>query len=79
MLHINDLTHRISGRVLFDQATLYVPAKTRMGLVGRNGTGKSTLFRLILGDLSPDDGEVACSPARVWARWSRKPPPVRLR
>ena len=58
MLHVNDLTHRIEGRVLFDAATLYVPAKTRIGLVGRNGTGKSTLFRLILGDASPDDGEV---------------------
>ena len=66
MLHINDLTHRVSGRVLFDQATLFLPAKTRMGLVGRNGTGKSTLFRLILGDLSPDDGAVSVQPgARV--------------
>jgi ATP-binding cassette, subfamily F, member 3 len=66
MLHINDLTHRIQGRVLFDQATLYVPAKTRMGLVGRNGTGKSTLFRLILGDIAPDDGAVRVQPgARV--------------
>ncbi|MEQ8404376.1 MAG: ABC-F family ATP-binding cassette domain-containing protein [Oceanicaulis sp.] len=66
MLHINDLTHRIEGRVLFDAATLYVPAKTRMGLVGRNGTGKSTLFRLILGDAQPDDGEVRVQPgARV--------------
>ncbi|MFP4519384.1 MAG: ATP-binding cassette domain-containing protein [Oceanicaulis sp.] len=66
MLHINDLTHRIEGRVLFDSATLYVPAKTRMGLVGRNGTGKSTLFRLILGDAHPDDGEVRVQPgARV--------------
>jgi len=66
MLHINDLTHRIEGRVLFDQATLFVPAKTRMGLVGRNGTGKSTLFRLILGDQSPDDGSVSLQPgARV--------------
>lgn len=66
MLHINDLTHRIEGRVLFDQATLYLPAKTRMGLVGRNGTGKSTLFKLILGDLSADDGSVSIQPgARI--------------
>jgi ATP-binding cassette subfamily F protein 3 len=62
MLHLNDLTHRIEGRVLFDQATLYLPAKTRMGLVGRNGTGKSTLFRLILGDITPDDGEIRIQP-----------------
>ncbi|VXC59040.1 Glycosyl transferase family 1 [Oceanicaulis sp. 350] len=66
MLHINDLSHRIDGRLLFDQATLFLPAKTRMGLVGRNGTGKSTLFRLILGDATPDDGSVSLQPgARI--------------
>lgn len=66
MLHVNDLTHRIQGRLLFDQATLFLPAKTRMGLVGRNGTGKSTLFRLILGDASPESGEVRVQPgARI--------------
>ncbi|TGY89862.1 ATP-binding cassette domain-containing protein [Marinicauda algicola] len=62
MLHVNDLTHRIEGRVLFDQATLYLPAKAKYGLVGRNGTGKSTLFRLIRGEASPDDGEVFVQP-----------------
>ena len=57
MLHINDLTYRIEGRMLFDQATLFLPAKTRMGLVGRNGTGKSTLFRLIRGEITPESGD----------------------
>jgi ATP-binding cassette subfamily F protein 3 len=57
MLHINDLTYRIEGRMLFDQATLFLPAKTRMGLVGRNGTGKSTLFRLIRGEAVPETGD----------------------
>ena len=57
MLHINDLTYRIEGRLLFDQATLFLPAKTKMGLVGRNGTGKSTLFRLIRGETVPESGE----------------------
>jgi ATP-binding cassette subfamily F protein 3 len=57
MLHVNDLTYRIEGRMLFDQATLFLPAKTRMGLVGRNGTGKSTLFRLIRGEVTPESGE----------------------
>ncbi|MDF1767406.1 ABC-F family ATP-binding cassette domain-containing protein [Maricaulis sp.] len=57
MLHINDLTYRIEGRMLFDQATLFLPAKTKMGLVGRNGTGKSTLFRLIRGELGSEGGE----------------------
>lgn len=58
MLHINDLTFRIEGRPLFDKATLAINEGSKVGLVGRNGTGKSTLFRLIKGDVSPDDGEI---------------------
>jgi ATP-binding cassette subfamily F protein 3 len=58
MLHVNALTYRIEGRMLFDQATFALPAKTRMGLVGRNGTGKSTLFRLIREEIAPESGEV---------------------
>ena len=46
MLHINDLTYRIEGRLLFEQATLAINEGHKVGLVGRNGTGKSTLFRL---------------------------------
>ena len=57
MLHVNDLTYRIEGRLLFDQATLFLPARTKMGLVGRNGTGKSTLFRLIRGEAVAETGE----------------------
>ena len=53
MLHINDLTFRIEGRMLFDQATLAITQGAKVGLVGRNGTGKSTLFNLIKKQLSP--------------------------
>ena len=56
MLHINDLVYRIGGRTLFDGATLHVPGGHKIGLVGRNGTGKTTLFRLILGEATTDDG-----------------------
>ena len=56
MLHINDLTYRIGGRVLFDGASVALPAGHKAGLVGRNGTGKTTLFNLILGELHPDGG-----------------------
>ena len=58
MLHINDLTYRIEGRALFDQATLAINQGSKVGLVGRNGTGKSTLFRLIKAEISPDDGDI---------------------
>ncbi|MDD9917463.1 MAG: ATP-binding cassette domain-containing protein, partial [Rhodospirillaceae bacterium] len=49
MLHIDNLTYRIGGRVLLENATANVPSGHKVGLVGRNGTGKSTLLRLIMG------------------------------
>ena len=58
MLHINDLTYRIEGRVIFDQATAGIPAGHKVGLVGRNGSGKTTLLRLIAGEIAPDDGAI---------------------
>jgi len=58
MLHINDLTYRIDGRILFDSATAGIPPRHKVGLVGRNGVGKTTLLRLISGEISPDDGDI---------------------
>ncbi|MGI9489699.1 MAG: ABC-F family ATP-binding cassette domain-containing protein [Geminicoccaceae bacterium] len=58
MLHLNDVTLRIGGRLLLEGATVHLPAGQRMGLVGRNGAGKSTLLRLIRNDLQPDRGDV---------------------
>jgi len=59
MLHINDLTYRIEGRPILDQATAGIPAGHKVGLVGRNGSGKTTLLRLITGELMPDDGGIS--------------------
>jgi ATP-binding cassette subfamily F protein 3 len=58
MLFIQDLTYRIAGRTLLDKASLSIPAGHRVGLVGPNGTGKSTLFKLISGELANDGGEI---------------------
>ncbi len=58
MLHINDLTFSIEGRRLFDKATAALPDRAKVGLVGRNGTGKSTLFRIIREEWSPESGAV---------------------
>ncbi len=58
MLHINELTYRIEGRVLLDQTSVGMPSGHKIGLVGRNGTGKTTLLRLIAGEIAPDDGEI---------------------
>lgn len=59
MLIINDLSLRIAGRLLLDHASVTLPTGTKAGLVGRNGTGKTTLFRAITGDLSPETGTIS--------------------
>lgn len=59
MLHLNDITYRIDGRILFDSATVAIASKWRVGLIGRNGSGKSTLLRLIRGEIEPDDGSIS--------------------
>ena len=58
MLTISQLSKSFGGRVLFENASLQVNRGDRVGLVGPNGAGKSTLFSLILGEASPDDGQV---------------------
>jgi ATP-binding cassette subfamily F protein 3 len=56
MLHINALTYRVDGRLLIDNATVALPAGHTVGFVGRNGTGKSTLLKLILGQIPAESG-----------------------
>ncbi len=58
MLLIKDLTYRIAGRTLLDNVSLSLPAGHHAGLIGRNGTGKSTLLKLIAGTLQADGGEI---------------------
>ncbi|WP_132806133.1 ABC-F family ATP-binding cassette domain-containing protein [Tepidamorphus gemmatus] len=59
MLQITDLTYRIAGRTLFDKASITLPTGTRAGLVGRNGTGKTTLFGLLKGQISAESGSIS--------------------
>ncbi|MDE2356570.1 MAG: ABC-F family ATP-binding cassette domain-containing protein [Alphaproteobacteria bacterium] len=58
MLRIENLVFDAWGRRFFDDASALIPAGAKVGLVGRNGTGKSTLFRLIKGELTPGGGEI---------------------
>ena len=59
MLQLNDLTYRLGPRLLIDGATVALPNGARCGLVGRNGCGKSTLFRLLLGEIAAESGTFA--------------------
>ena len=58
MLRIENLVFDAWGRRFFDAATVAIPSGTKVGLVGRNGVGKSTLFKLILGNLVPLSGDI---------------------
>ena len=58
MLVIDNIIVRIAGREILDGASASLPAGRRIGLVGRNGAGKSTLLKVILGQMSTDQGEV---------------------
>ncbi len=59
MLRIENITYAVEGRPLFDGASATIPDGHKVGLVGRNGTGKTTLFRLIRGELSLESGNIS--------------------
>ncbi|MBS3755904.1 MAG: ATP-binding cassette domain-containing protein [Desulfobacterales bacterium] len=60
MINIEGLSKSYGGNVLFDDVSFKINARERVGLVGRNGHGKTTLFRMILGLESPDAGIISC-------------------
>ncbi|HVI30857.1 ABC-F family ATP-binding cassette domain-containing protein [Phenylobacterium sp.] len=59
MLQIQNLVFDAWGRRFFDDASVNLPKDAKVGLVGRNGVGKSTLFKLIKGELVPGSGEIS--------------------
>ncbi|MEZ5886513.1 MAG: ABC-F family ATP-binding cassette domain-containing protein [Paracoccaceae bacterium] len=66
MLRISDISYSVEGRPLFEGASATIPTGHKVGLVGQNGTGKTTLFRLIRGELALEGGEIALpSRARI--------------
>jgi ATP-binding cassette subfamily F protein 3 len=64
MLVIDDISLRVAGRLLIERSSVQIPDGARVGLVGRNGTGKSSLFRAIAGDIATEHGSFA-RPARA--------------
>ena len=58
MLTANNIFIKYGDRVLFNYLNLVVGDRDKLGLVGRNGAGKSTMLKLLAGDLSPDSGTI---------------------
>ncbi len=61
MISISDLDFHFGSRTLYDGASLHIKPKDKIGLVGLNGTGKSTLLRLLVGEYRPDGGSISMS------------------
>ncbi|MFT6695290.1 MAG: ATP-binding cassette subfamily F protein 3, partial [Paracoccaceae bacterium] len=59
MLRISDITFSVQGRQLFEGASAVIPTGHKVGFVGRNGTGKTTLFNLITEQLVLEDGSIS--------------------
>ena len=61
MLSINNLSYFLGSRPLYEDVSLHIKPKDKIGLIGANGTGKSTLLKLINSDLTPDSGVISRS------------------
>src|SRR3981189_2221966 len=62
MLSITDISVRIAGRLLIDNSSAQIVPGARVGFVGRNGVGKSTLFHAIRGELPTETGSITIPP-----------------
>ena len=61
MISINNLSYFLGDRALYDEASLFITPKDKIGLIGLNGTGKSTLLKMIEGDVPSSGGDISKS------------------
>ncbi|GAB3527289.1 ABC-F family ATP-binding cassette domain-containing protein [Pontibacter brevis] len=61
MISINNLSFHFGSRPMYEDANLHIKPKDKIGLIGLNGTGKSTLLRIIVGEYTPDSGSIQMS------------------
>lgn len=73
LLNLDHVSVNLSGRVLFQGLSWEVQAGQRVGLVGPNGTGKSTLMKLIAAELPAEAGNIFRTPGLTWARLEQEP------
>ncbi|HVL10430.1 MAG TPA: ATP-binding cassette domain-containing protein, partial [Burkholderiaceae bacterium] len=76
MIRIDNLTLQRGTKVLFDHASATLNPGERVGLVGVNGSGKTSLFALLLGELSPDGGDITLPPTWETAHVAQHTPAV---
>jgi len=74
MLQLNQIELRRGAKLLFENATLQTHAGQRLGIIGVNGSGKSSLFALILGQLEADAGQLQLNPKDVIAHVTQESP-----
>ena len=58
MIFFENISFSVAGRTLVKNSTVSIPSGHKVGLVGRNGTGKTSLFRLVYGDITLDHGDL---------------------
>ena len=58
MITIDNITVRLGGRTILQDASATIPLGARIGLIGRNGAGKSTLMKALIGEIEPDQGAI---------------------
>jgi ATP-binding cassette subfamily F protein 3 len=74
MLALTNIALRRGRKVLFENASFQLHAGQRMGVIGANGSGKSSLFAMLLGELEPDDGDLALDPKDEIAHVAQESP-----
>ena len=61
MLTVQNVSYYLGDRALYEEASLHIKPKDKIGLIGANGTGKSTLLKIIAGEITPDEGIISKS------------------
>jgi ATP-binding cassette subfamily F protein 3 len=71
---LSNISLRRGRKVLIERASIQVHARQRMGVIGANGCGKTSLFAMLLGELEPDDGEYSLETSDVIAHVAQESP-----
>jgi ATP-binding cassette subfamily F protein 3 len=71
MIHLSNVSRQHGSQLLFQNASFQILPGSRSGLVGANGAGKTTIFRLITGEEQADNGEITCAKKTVIGYFSQ--------